>query len=272
MTVALYEVAGARRDSDLAEMVMRIGEEDFQTSLLRFLHDRMGAEHCAILRFYDDQPIKVGVASLDGTNAAAQQMDLYLANYWRHDPTLIAAQQRSYRSETELMRLDVSTLPPSGLRDLVYRKRHISERLLLCGTFRGSNVLISILRSEPHGKFSDVEISRLNEVGEMLLTVVGKHADVVSRRHELVAAITSLPLIEDCMAHSPEGLPRREVEVCARILYGISSLGIGLDLGIGEETVKTYRKRAYQRLGIATQRELLVWYINRWSERRNRAH
>ena len=66
---------------------------------------------------------------------------------------------------------------------------------------------------------------------------------------------------------SPERLPRREVEVCALILFGVSTMGIASRLNIGEETVKTYRKRAYQRLGKATQRELLNWYIERWGQR-----
>ena len=44
-------------------------------------------------------------------------------------------------------------------------------------------------------------------------------------------------------------------------------MGIASRLNIGEETVKTYRKRAYQRLGKATQRELLNWYIERWGQR-----
>jgi DNA-binding CsgD family transcriptional regulator len=60
-------------------------------------------------------------------------------------------------------------------------------------------------------------------------------------------------------------LPRREAEVCARILYGMSSVGIALDLSVSEETVKTYRKRAYQRLNIGSERELLTWYLARWS-------
>ena len=68
--------------------------------------------------------------------------------------------------------------------------------------------------------------------------------------------------IENTVATSSFGLPRRELEVCARILYGISSEGIALELGISEQTVITYRKRTYERLGIATSRELLLWYLD----------
>lgn len=265
-------VAPFAHSGALPRMIGLVGEPGFHSALLSFLHESVGAEHCAIVRFIDDRPVKVGASSLDGTNTAGQQMDLYLNSYWRFDPTMVAAHDMIAEAPTSLMRLDVGGLPPSGLRDLVYRRQHISERLLLSGSAAGGRVSLSILRSERLGKFSEGEVGRLLDMAGTLLALAGKHADLVTRQSELSLALTSLPTIVDCMAHAPENLPRRETEVCARILFGVSSIGIGLELNIGEETVKTYRKRAYQRLGIATQRELLVWYIKRWSEQRSRAN
>ena len=60
-------------------------------------------------------------------------------------------------------------------------------------------------------------------------------------------------------------LPRRQVEVCARILLGLSREEISSDLGIGVETVQTHRKRAYLRLHVTNDQELVVWFesVNR---------
>ena len=63
-------------------------------------------------------------------------------------------------------------------------------------------------------------------------------------------------------------LTRREAEVCAGVLYGMTSMGIALELGISEESAMTYRKRSYNRLKIGSQRELLLWYLDRWSRDR----
>jgi DNA-binding CsgD family transcriptional regulator len=101
-------------------------------------------------------------------------------------------------------------------------------------------------------------------MSETLVSVVSKHVSLVENANNFSLALTSLKEIEATLEASNVKLPRREAEVCARILYGISSAGIALDLEIGEETVATYRKRTYQRLGIATQRELLLWYIREW--------
>jgi DNA-binding CsgD family transcriptional regulator len=97
------------------------------------------------------------------------------------------------------------------------------------------------------------------------LSILGKHASALWQRGLLLESLSSLEAIERCVATAPSALPRREAQVCSRILYGISSLGISLELGVSEETVMTYRKRVYHRLGIATQRELLMWYVSLWS-------
>ncbi|MTJ84214.1 MAG: helix-turn-helix transcriptional regulator [Telmatospirillum sp.] len=52
------------------------------------------------------------------------------------------------------------------------------------------------------------------------------------------------------------GLTRRELDVCARSLLGMTAEGIALDLDIKKSSVLTYRKRAYARLGISSQTQL----------------
>ncbi|MFN5485610.1 MAG: helix-turn-helix transcriptional regulator, partial [Bradyrhizobium sp.] len=53
-------------------------------------------------------------------------------------------------------------------------------------------------------------------------------------------------------------LTGREQEVCLRILSGLSSEAIAASLGIGLHSALTYRKRAYDKLGISSQNELFA--------------
>jgi len=53
-------------------------------------------------------------------------------------------------------------------------------------------------------------------------------------------------------------LTHREKEVCLRILSGFSSEAISIELGISLQSTFTYRKRAYDRLGISSQNELFA--------------
>ena len=51
---------------------------------------------------------------------------------------------------------------------------------------------------------------------------------------------------------------RREREVCERMLKGWTYEGIANDLGISAGTVKTFRDRAFDRLGIHHRNELFA--------------
>ena len=52
-------------------------------------------------------------------------------------------------------------------------------------------------------------------------------------------------------------LTPRELDICLGIMQGKSSEAIALALGISVNTVLTYRKRAYARLGITSHIELM---------------
>jgi DNA-binding CsgD family transcriptional regulator len=52
------------------------------------------------------------------------------------------------------------------------------------------------------------------------------------------------------------GLTARELDVAVRALYGLTAEGTALDLAIKTSSVITYRKRAYERLGISSLNEL----------------
>jgi DNA-binding CsgD family transcriptional regulator len=125
---------------------------------------------------------------------------------------------------------------------------------------------MSILR-EGRRRFTEAEIGRLGASAPVLVALLAQHAGLAAEPVDAAGVLASLGRIEACLAElSP--LARREAQVCARILYGMSTVGIGLDLGVGTETVKTFRKLAYRRLGIGSERELLSYFLGlqqRWS-------
>jgi DNA-binding CsgD family transcriptional regulator len=219
-----------------------------------------------LFRFSKQSPFEVAAISRDGTDTAHRQFQLYLAgSYWRGDPTMTEALRSVGSTGHSMQRTDIRSMPNSEFRNRLYKRTHIRERILLCGGTADAAIGLSILRSETQGVASDYELSTLGALSSTLMSILGKHAHIVEGRSNLSFALTSLDEIQRTLKGSAVRLSNREIEVCSRILFGISSAGIALDLGIGEETVMTYRKRAYQRLTIATQRELLLWYIAEWS-------
>jgi DNA-binding NarL/FixJ family response regulator len=256
----------AEAPSQLPKVVGAIGDNRFGGELLEFLNRTCGAEHIAVFQFDHGAPLELTSVSLDGTDSAHKQVRKYVdGQYWRVDPSMIEAQRCSSKLAPSLIRLDVNTMPSGDFRDRFYRSMRIRERVLICGGNPDARFALSILRSDRRGVFSGEEIARLEDVAELLLAILAKHSGMCWQRANLSIALTSLDEIERCISQAPEEFPKREAQVCARILYGLASVGIALDLGIGEETVMTYRKRAYQRLSIGSQRELLLWYMSLWS-------
>lgn len=81
-----------------------------------------------------------------------------------------------------------------------------------------------------------------------------KHVDIASRfRSDKSEQEIFEEVLETCY---PE-LTKRESAVCGLIAIGMSSEAIALTLGSGINTVLTFRRRAYSRLHISTQNELL---------------
>ena len=65
-------------------------------------------------------------------------------------------------------------------------------------------------------------------------------------------------------------LTRREVAVVVRVLKGMRTEGIAIDMGLKPASVITFRKRAYAKLGIATQAELFAYCLRALPDRGTR--
>lgn len=265
MTVMVQErpAASSSPEVTLAQLVDCIGNERFGPALASYLHSLCGADHFAAFRLGRDELREVAACCVQPERTARDRVESYVKQgLWKHDPAMTEAQRCIENTAPALIHVDFSDHGYDHLRPRVYP--HVRDRLLLCGRSSNGAFGLSVLRADPNAPFAHEAIEKLGGAAELLVAMLAKHADVCQRRPNVAQALTALPDIETCIV-ATSFLPRREAEVCARILYGLSSVGIALDLSVSEETVKTYRKRAYQRLSIGSERELLTWYLARWS-------
>jgi DNA-binding CsgD family transcriptional regulator len=253
----------------IPSLIDSLGASSFGSTLLSLLGELCHADHCTVFKITEQSPCEVVAVSRDGTDTAYRQSKAYLSgSYWRYDMPMTKAMASVGSAKTAIYRSETRSIAHRELRDRIYNHAHIRDRILLCGGSDQQFVGISILRNDQATPLSDHDMRGLQALSEVLVSVVSKHVSLVENANNFSLALTSLSEIVATLEGSSVKLPKREAEVCARILYGISSAGIALDLEIGEETVATYRKRTYQRLGIATQRELLLWYIREWGNTR----
>lgn len=239
---------------DLSDVVEVIGTEGFAATLLAGLNRMVGAECCAIYQMKDYAVSRVVSAAQDDY----VERDLERTSY---DVKRLLNQACATDVKLEIDSSTSTSFEPKVVSALTMQKR---QWIMISGRRANARYCIQIVRPLQFGCAADAAVDQLRGVARLLMAIAAKHSEMVSRKPNMTPALSSLVEIEACIL-GQANLTRREAEVCARILYGLSSCGIALDLGIGKESVMTYRKRAYQRLGIASQRELLMWYLARWS-------
>jgi DNA-binding CsgD family transcriptional regulator len=250
-------------DTALAPLVNAIGEDRFGPALARFLNELCGADHFAAFRLAKGELRAVAACCVEPERTARDRVEIYVnQGWWKHDPAMTEAQRCLAAVRFSLVHVDFSEDGYAAMRASVFP--HVRDRLLLCGHGPHADFGLSIVRADPLAPFAGDAIEKVALSAELLMSLLDKHADIRQTRPNVAQALTRLDEIESCIV-AASVLPRREAEVTSRILYGLSSVGIALDLSVSEETVKTYRKRAYQRLGIGSERELLTWYLARWS-------
>lgn len=268
----LSETKLMQLDAEFPRLIMSIGQKSFGAHLLRLLNATCGAEHASVFNLTKDDLVEITAVSIDGSDTAHRQVEIYLREgLWRKDPSLDEARAQLRIDDAAVVRTDIEHLSNQTLRDLVYGEPDVQDRLLICAR-NGENILgLSVLRTAQKGPFTHEDVESVRSISNSIFAVVAKHINLTWDGPDVSVALTSLKEIEACIEECASDLPRREAQVCGRIIFGMTTTGIGLELAISDETVMTYRKRSYQRLEIATQRELLLWYLELWSKWQNRS-
>jgi len=230
--------------SVLSDLVESIGRPDFADVLLRICNSAFGVDTCAVFRLANYKLAEIASASLTGAE------DLNSKFLGAYDVKRQLSQVGSINAKVDVQSIGLAGQPSRPQRVFISAQRGHDR---FC---------IGMLRSAARGPMPVDEMRLLRSLAGIILALCARHIELVSDLVNPTPLLNSLATIQECLANQTD-LSKREVEVCARILFGMSSYGIATDLGIGKESVMTYRKRAYQRMGIATQRELLMWYLAR---------
>lgn len=249
-----------------AACIENLGTPKFHIAFREYLLSVCGADYFALYHAADDQLHDLSAGGLSQSEVACKQARLYAnGGFWRHDRGLEMLWANEANGRPIFTHMVIDRIEHDELRERIYRPYLVRERVVVSARVPRSAVAISLMRTERKGPFSADGLAALEKASDDIVALAMKHIALTKTAAEPRLALTSLPTIQACLAGTTPALARREAEVCARVLYGMTSMGIALALGVSEESAMTYRKRAYSRLGIGSQRELLLWYLDEWS-------
>lgn len=251
----------------LNNVMSEIGNATFESTLLYYLYDCCGSDQiftaqCAQGQLSDIVSMQLGDPLETGS------ANKFKNPYWKIDPLLDFCTTEVVGAAPLFHRQDSLDLPRGLFRRACLDEMQFRDRVLICGregNVAGSTLTLLLIKSVGSGTFSNRELAGLEPMAEILIAVLDRHNWVKRRRRAMGTALASIDEIEQrCRVGA--GFPRREAEVCARTVSGLTTKAVAHELRLGEQTVLTYRKRIYHRLRISSHQELVQWYLRLWVE------
>ncbi|MDP2411516.1 MAG: LuxR C-terminal-related transcriptional regulator [Pseudolabrys sp.] len=237
----------------VVSLIDNVGRPSFPRYLFRLIHDATECEHISAFAFAGRQPPRVVLAENTGEPRLASSVaQKYIARYWRLDPANRVLDTTGPHGSIWGLRIAASDITDAIYRGHCYTAVGLGHRLSLSQFGNGQNFRLNVYcqRAKP---FSESIAHKIFDAADLLMALVRRHDT------EQNGAGPPLPVstFQQRLRDAAPKLSKRELEVTSLIAKGLSSQGIALELGVSINTVLTYRKRAYTRLNISTQNELM---------------
>lgn len=234
----------------LAGLINQLGQPRFRSMLLETLQPLVPAASYSVYRtgrhsvpqlFFSD--------SLGVPDTTRDCWSAYLSGPYRSDRTLI--NETPDDDHPLLCHLTAQEVPAQH-RARVYEAHGVAERVSVVQAREDGLFALNLYRHQHQAPFSDGQVADFEALAPALLALAHKHVAL-----GVVEVPCDMSQEQRLRALQPALTPR-ELEVCVRLLRGMTYDGIAADLGLGLPSVKTYRNRAFDRLGIHFRNELFA--------------
>jgi DNA-binding CsgD family transcriptional regulator len=247
----------------VAPLLESLGTGQFGTGLFRFVAKHIPIAVCTAFYFPEaGQPALVVDESEgprgQGLRAATEQ---YLQGFFSRDANFLSLTDalRGRPSAARCMHRDTITDP--AYRAKFYDDVDIQEKFSFVARVNLGTIYVNMYRAAQEARFQPDELIALRQMSAVCISAVRKHLALMPpplkpstrNRGDRLQLIHQLLMNQRSHCLTP-----REAQICAHVVLGYSSSAIASTLGLAESTVGTFRKRAYARLGIASQSELFA--------------
>jgi DNA-binding NarL/FixJ family response regulator len=153
----------------------------------------------------------------------------------------------------------------SLVRSLHLAHPNVAEILLLDTADRDE--VVNAFRSGARGVFSFAD-SPLRLLCKCIQTVQQGQIWASNEQVEyLIDAVTQVPSLRVVNSGGRKLLTPREQQVVALVADGLSNRGVAGELGLSEHTVKKYLFRIFDKIGVSTRVELVLYAVTRGAPR-----
>lgn len=227
------------------QVLEHLGTTGFYDSFLHWLQHEFGTEQCMVFYCPDGQQVSTLIYKDYAREASGKRLaEAYVSErHYLQDPNFKTLKALA-PGEIKVVRLhSVSDHMGLHYRKAFFEAPGFTDKIsILRGTPQG-NYYINLYRRDPgfDARFDDPALSR--NLYALISILVCKHFELNERLRQ-----------EGPLAF----LSEREQQVCRAVLRGKKNEAIAADLNIAVSSVITYRKRAYEKLGISSRAQLFA--------------
>ena len=242
----------------LQSLIGWVGEPEFESALLAHLHPVVPAASYSIYQTGPGcDPQLFMSASWGIPDTTRSCWNAYLTGPHLDDRTLTAPRQ--HQGQTLLCHITAPEVPVQH-RARVYEAHGMAERVSVVQEKNDTVFAINFYRHTHQSPFSDAQLADFEAVAPALLSLAQKQIQLCPPMNMQAAPLQKVAHWSQRLTALHPGLTPRELAVCARLLMGMTQDGIARDLGLSLPTVKTYRNRAFSRLGIHFKNQLFALF------------
>ncbi len=237
------------------QAVLHVGRPAFADVLMAHLRRVAAVDHCMVFAFANDRDAQCLLTA--GDIAIGEDLgSAYAGHFHANDPNKEIIFERSCDDRAVLMPFVSRRMYRRDYRKLFFDDSGIVDKFATALWHEGICIYANFYRLEAGGRYSEREVDALNRAAPKVVAAITRHCQLAleaQSHHRFDGA----RLLAEAFATSPlDALTSRERDICMNILQGLSSEAIAGRLAISLNSVLTYRRRAYQRLGITSQNEL----------------
>ena len=153
----------------------------------------------------------------------------------------------------------IDTPGPDDPRAAIYRRSGLIQRVTAVQPAGRAVHILTFYRAAADGLLGAAEITRLRHLVPVLLALVVLRNQLTGSTIESVMPRAGHVTAARDRGHPLFGkLSQREAEVCDLIVAGLTTAGIAVSIGVAENSVRTFRARAYRKMGITTLSQLFA--------------
>ena len=244
----------------VSDVVRAIGTERYSKACFDIFEQPLEVDHWALFRYNRDKSVScVATASRFYTLAAKENINRFVGHCYSLDPSLDAVRSRPSQAAC-VIKIDID-----DIRDRQYRycfnQTHVQERLSFFHCAGSDLYQLSVFRSVGKRPFSPNDMTKFSALANFVIASAIKH-ETFKQVAIGVPRHLDLEAVEELLERVPGNLSKREIQVCARVIAGMTIDRTASDLSIKRTSVVTYRQRAYEKLSISRQNELVALVNN----------